>query len=274
MTLICHQCDARYDAGPSADRSGTDNHRCPRCQSEARAPEEGADRLVIVAMPPGPFRDLLCAILGKNKIPLRITADGEQALGWVRDLEPTALFAGVFLRRMLGITLSERIRADSGLRKTRLALVGRALRSDGSAPGPESLFGAECYLQDDLGPEKLRDLALGFLAFPDQEFDPIQPEPAIVTETPVPADTVLDEKMAGEIRKLGRVAASDLFLYYPSQVIAALESKSFEKLFKDDIEQGKRLVEQRFPSIPAASDLFLNTLKEHLLRTAQQNQSG
>ena len=274
MILICHQCDTRYDADPSAARSGAANHRCPRCQADTPAPEGVTDRLVIVAMPPGPFRDLLCGILGKNHISLKVTADGEQALGWVRDLRPAALFAGVFLRRMLGITLSERIRVDSDLGETRLALVGRALRSDGSDPGPESLFGAECYLQDDLGPKKLRDLAMGFLAFSDKEFDPVRPEPAIVTEIPLPADTVLDEKMAGEIRKLGRVAASDLFLYYPSQVIAALESKNFEKLFKDDIEQGKRLVRQRFPTIPAASDLFLNTLKEHLLRTAQQNQTG
>jgi predicted Zn finger-like uncharacterized protein len=289
MILICPFCETRYDLGDGRRPSENARVRCRRCHetfrpgsgnggSEAGTGQNGGG-MVVVAAEAGPFRNLLCAILKKHGFVVKVTADGEQALEWVRKTRPQAVFAAVFLRRMLGITLSERIRSDPGLESTRVALIGHRLEGDRLTPDLEQLFGARCYLEETLGPEILFRRTASFLgtAGPGREDEPEADDDTEATaETALPADpppAAAPDGTEEEIRRLGRIAASDLYLYYPSEVITAVQADHLEETFRDDIEKGKRLVEKRFPDVPAATDIFLHTMKECLIRTAGQTRT-
>ena len=81
------------------------------------------------------------------------------------------------------------------------------------------------------------------------------------------------EETAEEIRRLARIAASDLYLYYPSEVITAIKTDHLEDTFRDDLERGRRMVEDRFPGVPTAAEIFFLALKESLAKTAEQTVS-
>jgi twitching motility two-component system response regulator PilH len=288
MILICPFCQTRYDLGDDRQPPETSPVRCRRCQEtflagpenihsgSTRNPPSGSSPgpIVVVAEENVPFRNLLCGVLKKQGVAVKVTSDGEQALEWVRKIKPQALFAAVFLRRMLGITLAERIRKLPELNATRIALIGHPLDRHRPAPDLKRLFGAQCYLEETLGPEPLYLRTGDFLGIrvEPENGDKDDGDGGTVAK-PAAADTdssddgPIDETEE-EIRRLGRVVASDLYLYYPSEVITAIKTDHLEDTFRDDLEKGKRMIEERFPGVPTATEIFLLSLKESLMHTA------
>lgn len=287
MILTCPNCQTSYGLDPGSGVAG--KFLCRRCQTTflTTSPEEESgdlpasetgqvqvdgkeSRKAVVAVEPGGFRDHLCRILEDRSVTIRVTSDGEAALALVRRENPGFLFTAVYLRRLLGITLCERVRELSEASGIRVILIGHARTPQPGGNQVTGRFGEDFYLEDHLTRETLAARIDEIVR--DETPQPAPPEAVVPVEAAVLPSRPpgITEETESEICKLGRIAAEDLLLYNPAKGSACHHSDEIEKLFSMEIRQGKALVKERYPDVPEACDIFLRSLKENLLRAGSQ----
>ena len=209
------------------------------------APEPGAQ--VLIADESRPFRDLLAHTFASLGVKCAVVDDGESALRYVQEHRPRLLMVNVYLRRLLGIIVCERVKADPQLRSTRVVLIGALFRKDRFKREPDRLYGADDYIEESITPEALKERMGGL-------FEPVS--------AGAPASETAGGGVSEELQRLTRIILSDILLYNPERCDAAVREGRFEQEFQVELEEGRRLVLDRFPGQPRAIEAYRRLVQE------------
>ncbi|MFZ5862600.1 MAG: response regulator [Nitrospirota bacterium] len=98
----------------------------------------------------------------------------------------------------------------------------------------------------------------------------VPPAPAVAKEPsmppvqpPAPSASKTDDPVVEAARRLARIIVSDIALYNAKKVDEGVVKGTFFELLRAEIDEGRRLYEERRdPSFPATADLFQQTLEQ------------
>ncbi len=256
-TVRCRACGSMFRVGTPAPAA---SHAAPAPARPAPVepvfhmrghtePEPGAT--VLIADEARPFRDMLLQALGALGVRHAVVDDGESALRYVQENRPRLLLVNVYLRRLLGIIVCERIKADPQLRSTRVVLIGALFRKDRFVREPDRLYGADDYIEEAITPEALRERLGGILT---PSLAPTAAQPA--------AGSLPPADLAEDLQRLTRIILSDIVLYNPERCESAVRDGRFVEEFQIELEEGRRLIEERFPELPQGSEMFQRAVRE------------
>lgn len=160
-----------------------------------RSPFAGAE--ILVATEVEDARNKIVQLLQDVGFVPLTTTDGIQALELIKQKKPKAVILDVILPKLLGFELCEIIKNDDRLKNTPVILLAAQLNSHRFKRAPESLYGADGYLEikdiPTLTVDMLNDLLGGHPArkakaepdiFPHEK--PVPPAPAESTAPPPP----------------------------------------------------------------------------------------
>src|SRR6185295_14332743 len=137
-----------------------------------------------------------------------------------RRVRPELLIINVYLKGMLGVEVTEAIRADPALAPMRVILIGALFRANRFRANPTNLYGADEYIEEQIPEKEFRQIV--HKLFPDV----------------APADTVPPESAEyAEARRLARLILSDIVIYHGTRVEQGIRDNNFFTLLHDEIEE-------------------------------------
>ena len=80
--------------------------------------------------------------------------------------------------------------------------------------------------------------------------------------SPNGADEPIDPR--SEIHRLARIMVSDLKMYHPDEFRRAILDRRFSEAFRDEMNQAKDLIANRFPGMPDRMAVLAEALKEQI----------
>ncbi len=206
------------------------------------APAAQPGAAVLIADEPRPFRDALQRAVQELGARCAVVEDGEAALRYVQEQRPRLLLVNVYLRKLLGVIVCERVKADPVLRSTQVVLVGSLFRQDRFVrqPDRDRLYGADDYIEEAIEPEDLRQRLQGLLS------------PALAPAAAPSAALTPPE----DLQRLIRIILSDILVYYPERCETAVREGRFVQEFRVELEEGRRLVTERFAGLPQVAEIY------------------
>jgi len=221
--------------------------------SSAAGPVSGS-RTALLADEAREYRDVVAAALREAGFEVSVTDDGEEALLLAGSHRFDLILLNVYLRRLLGIHVCERIKSDPNLKATPVILMMGAAPKPGEPPAsPRNLYGADDFLPTRLGREELLARIGGAR----------KGTPAPVAPPAPPAGRVPSGEEA-EIRRLARIMVSDIQMYHPEKFNRALRDGTFFEAFSEELGKGKEIVDQRFGHLGNRIQLLAAGLRDTL----------
>lgn len=224
-------------------RAATSSGRIPVDVSDAPGAKR---RRAVVADETRPFR----SFLGDHLIGLGFDVDyfetGDTTLDFVRRTRPELLIINVYLKGMLGVEVTEAIRADSQLAPMRVILIGALFRANRFRANPTNLYGADEYIEEQVPEKEFRHIV--HKLFPDLG------EPGVATA---------EAREYDEARRLARLILSDIIIYHAVKVERGIRENNFFELLKDEINEGRQYFESRVPiHVRRETEIFSETLHQ------------
>ena len=222
---------------------------------------------VLIADEARPFREALSVAVSDLGQSCELVEDGESALAYVQQHRPKLLLVNVYLRKMLGVVVCERVKADPQLRSTKVVLIGSLFRKDRFVRGPEHLYGADDYIEEAISPEDLKQRLGVLLGSAPDLAQPASSGAAPPSETPIPPEgkTASGETSVPEdVQRLIRIILSDIVLYNPDRLQAAMGNGQFLEEFKVELDEGRRLLVGRFPDLPQVEPAYAAAVERWL----------
>ena len=262
MDLICRQCSSRFRAAVPEPLVHPVKVVCPACgkqmvlrpaggpsRQDAARPtmsRKPAARRAVIADEPRKFRNFLGEELRELGFDVTFFDSGDGALEFIRSSRAELVILNVYLKGSLGVEISEEIKADGALSKTRVVLIGALFRANRFRANPTNLYGADEYIEEQIPSQELRQI-IGKL-FPD-----------ITTEHPAELESVEHD----EARRLARLILSDIVIYNTEKVDRGIRAGTFLDELKDEIAEGRDYYESRVPAkVRQKSDFFMETLNQ------------
>jgi DNA-binding response OmpR family regulator len=205
---------------------------------------------VLIADEARPFREHLVQALQTLGVRCALVEDGESALRYVQENHPQLMLVNVYLRRLLGIIVCERVKADPLLRSTRVVLIGALFRKDRFVREPGRLYGADDYIEEAVSPQELKERLTALLGGAG----------AGPAAAPGPGGTAAETPE--DLQRLIRIILSDIALYYPERCEAALREGRFQDEFGVELEEGRRLILDRFQGSRRATEQYARAVSE------------
>ena len=273
MNLQCPGCRARYRLDDSRLAGGSARLKCPKCKavfiartpapdgepvSSSRAEGEERPLTALLADEPREFRDFTAGILRDSGFEVGITDNGEEALLLAQSHRFDLILLSLYLRRLLGINVCERLKSDPQF-STPVVLVGAPSRKD-LGDLPHALYGADDIIPTGLGAAELKEKILGWVPR-------AAGAPGAVTgaaRPSVPAPSVVSSPEEMEIRRLARIMVSDIQMYHPEKFNRALREGTFFESFGEELGKGREIVDQRFGRVANRAQLMAAALRDTL----------
>jgi response regulator RpfG family c-di-GMP phosphodiesterase len=232
---------------------------CPNCQNQVvLKPKPAPDlepptplrtqrrRVAAIADEPRPFRHFLGEHLRRLGFDVTYFETGEPTLEFVRRSRADLVIVNVYLKGMLGVEVTEEIKADSALEHTRVILIGALFRANRFRANPTNLYGADEYIEEQIPEREFRQIVRKLF-----------PEIGETTEIPV------EPREYDEARRLARLILSDIIIYHASRVEQGIRDNSFFELLKSEIEEGRQYYDSRVPMrVRRDTEIFTETLQQ------------
>ncbi|HVT43709.1 MAG TPA: response regulator [Thermoanaerobaculia bacterium] len=262
MELICKQCSAKYRAAVSLPLTQPVRLVCPSCGKQAilkpapdpRAPvsleqertlRRALIRRAVIADEPREFRSFLGSELRQLGFEVTFFDSGEGALEHIREARAELVIVNVYLRGKLGVEISEEIKNDPDLAKTKVVLIGALFRANRFRANPTNLYGADEYIEDQIPGRELREIIARLFPavfHPPEEHEPVE----------------LDEA-----RRLARLILSDIVIYNSGKAESGIRDGNFFEVLRDEIEDGRQYYESRVPfRVRQNTEFFTETLQQ------------
>ncbi len=256
MELVCKQCQSKFRAAVSFPLAAPVRVACPSCGNQmvlkprAAAAEPGvarsSARLAAIADEPRPFRAFLGEHLRRLGFDVEYFDAGEPALDFVRRTHADLAIVNVYLRGKLGVEVSEEIKADKDLAKTRVILIGALFRANRFRANPTNLYGADEYIEEQIPEKEFRQIIRKLF-----------PEVGDTAEVPV------ETREIDEARRLARLILSDIIIYHAAAVEQAIRNNNFFEVLRSEIEEGRKYYDSRVPQrVRRDSEVYTETLQQ------------
>jgi response regulator RpfG family c-di-GMP phosphodiesterase len=284
MELTCKQCGSKFRAALELPLTRAVRVACPSCGSQMvlKPPPAGAapgaspadpvlaaprpaqgppKRIAAVADEPRPFRQFLGEHLRRLGFTVEYFETGDPTLDFVRKTRAELVIVNVYLKGKLGVEVSEEIKADPTLSKTRVILIGALFRANRFRANPTNLYGADEYIEEQIPEKEFRQIIRKLF-----------PEVGATTEMSI------EPREYDEARRLARLILSDIVIYNAAKVERGIRENNFFDVLRDEIEEGRQYYDSRVPfRVRQDTEIFNETLqqfvnmkREELQRAAAQ----
>ena len=166
MDLTCKQCGSSFRAAITSPLTSPVRVVCPGCQHQmvlkpkmseppppVRLPHR---RIAAIVDEPRPFRRFLGDHLHRLGFEVQYFETGRPTLEFVRHTRAELVIVNVYLKGMLGVEVTEEIKADPNLVQTRVILIGALFRANRFRANPTNLYGADEYIEEQVPERELR----------------------------------------------------------------------------------------------------------------------
>jgi predicted Zn finger-like uncharacterized protein len=276
VSVKCRKCGTAMPlGGQTAVSSSSPPGPAPRAEpssSGSRAPGSSArnvapaSRTALLADEARELRDFVRGELEGAGFEVSVTDNGEEALLLAGSHPFDLIILNAYLRRLLGIHVCERIKANPELRDTPVILMGALLGSAENRDGLRSDYGADDFIITSISREELaRRLLRFFKDVASAGSEAARPRPgASAPPHASPGGGGSRGEDEAEIRRLARIMISDIEIYHPEKFTRALRDGTFFEAFSEDLARGKELIDQRFGHLPNRIQLLAAGLKDSL----------
>ena len=256
MDLTCKQCGAVFRAAVPAPLTAAVRVACPRCQFQMVLKPKTASgelpvppriprrRVAAIADEPRPFRQFLGDHLRALGFEVAYFETGIPTLEFVRRTRADLVIVNVYLKGMLGVEVTEEIKADASL-DTKVILIGALFRANRFRANPTNLYGADDYIEELIPEKEFRQII--HKLFPDVEG----------------ADMPIEPQEYDEARRLARLILSDIIIYHAAKVEESIRDNNFFDVLKAEIEEGRQYYDSRVPPrVRRDTEIYTETLQQ------------
>lgn len=246
--ISCRGCDSTFRAALPDPFDSPVRAVCPVCSHQMILRPGRARRSLraVIADESRPFRDFLVeqlAILGFDTL---CVEDGREALDQIRLLEADLAIVNVYLTSMLGVEVSEEIRADRSLDHTRVILIGALFRANRFRANPTSLYGADEYIEDQVPVQELQKIIR-----------------KVVPAAGGGGQIEITDNREEEARRLARLILSDIVIYNSDKASRGIRDGNFEEILRDEISEGREYFRARVgPGGRVDGEIFDDTIEQ------------
>ena len=259
MDLTCKQCGSTFRAAIPSPLTAPVRVACPRCQFQmvlkpktaagdlplpARMPRR---RVAAIADEPRPFRQFLGDQLRRLGFEVGFFETGLPTLEFIRRTHADLVIVNVYLKGMLGVEVTEEIKADATLEGTKVILIGALFRANRFRANPTNLYGADDYIEELIPEKEFRQII--HKLFPD------------IGEAA--DDTAVEPREYDEARRLARLILSDIIIYHAAKVEQGIRDNNFFDVLKSEIEEGRQYYDSRVPvRVRRDTEIYTETLQQ------------
>lgn len=232
IRIDCRSCSDTFEAETPEPFDAAVRVLCPMCSHSMiiRPRPEARRKSVVIADEPRPFRDFLGGELSSLGFEVLYAEEGRSAFEMVRMRKPTLAVLNVYLKGMLGVEISEAIRADDSLSQTRVILIGALFRANRFRANPTNLYGADEYIEEQIPSRELHRIVKKVV-------------PAAGS-----ASFVVTDNQTEDARRLARLILSDIVIYNSEKAEQGIREGRFFELLDKEISEGRRYFADRLES--------------------------
>jgi CheY-like chemotaxis protein len=274
VVLRCGRCQKRFSPANLESESTARQESLPaeppprEREVERKKPAKGTGPSVLIADEARSFSDRIASFFRNTGARVITARDGTQAWEIARNEKPHLAFINVYLPKLLGFEVCERIKALPDLRDMKVILIGTLFRNDRFRRKPESFYGADEYVEDTLEPEELEefleDLASDMLSG--------DTELRMATKKAKKIQSELQSIKNENAKRLARTILSDVLIYNSDLVEEGIKNNSFHGLLEDDLMEGREYFSKRFPpSTVEGKDVFSIIVEEFVIQKRIEN---
>jgi CheY-like chemotaxis protein len=210
-----------------------------------------------------------------NGLPINVltAGDGEKALELIRQHSPSVALLDVALPKIFGFQLCDIIKSEASTRDTRVILLAAINDKTRYKRLPESLYGADDYLEIHHVPDKLVPMIKRLDPSLSEQQTPSNLEKERRASREPVSEQSLPEELKNGISRLARTILSDIALYNQKKIEEGVRDKNLEMVLSPELEEGVRLMKQRFKQIPEPLlREFLSRESDLLIRQVQRSE--
>lgn len=257
MDLTCKQCGASFRAAIPSPLTAAVRVACPSCHYQmvlkpkasggqpvlARLPRR---RVAAIADEPRPFRQFLGDHLNALGFEVAYFETGIPTLEFVRRTRAELVIVNVYLKGMLGVEVTEEIKADATLENTKVILIGALFRANRFRANPTNLYGADDYIEELIPEKEFRQI-----------IHKLFPDVGDMIDLPV------EPREYDEARRLARLILSDIIIYHAAKVEQGIRDDNFFDVLKSEIEEGRHYYDSRVPQrVRRDTEIYTETLQQ------------
>jgi len=244
MIIQCEQCGARYKIDPSKFTKREIRLRCSRCKHVFTIASERPR--ILVGKEDADFCSSIRDLFEMEPFDLIFAKDGEEALEKIRRLHPSLVILDVALPKIFGFELAEILKSDPLTQDIRIILLTAVYDKARYKRLPESLYGADDYIEahhiQDKLLYKVRNLLPGRFREEAARVEPVR-KSGVEERT---FEETLPEEVRNKSKRLARIIISDIALYNQKKVEEGIRNGDLEKRLAPELQEGAEMMKQRF----------------------------
>lgn len=246
--ISCRGCDSTFRAALPDPFDSPVRAVCPVCSHQMilRPGRRRKSLRAVIADESRSFRDFLVEQLATLGFDTLCVQDGREALDQIRLMEADLAIVNVYLTGMLGVEVSEEIRADRNLDHTRVILIGALFRANRFRANPTSLYGADEYIEDQIPVQELQKIIR-----------------KVVPAAGGGGQIEITDNREEEARRLARLILSDIVIYNSDKASRGIRDGNFEDILRDEISEGREYFRARVgPGGRIDGEIFDDTIEQ------------
>jgi predicted Zn finger-like uncharacterized protein len=279
VVVICPKCKIKLKINEGKLTSEGSRFKCPSCstvflvkKSLAIPKKETDSNKVLVAHSNTAMMDEIISLLTKEGYQIITASDGIDAMVKAMKELPFLAIIEVALPKIYGFEVCRRLKLRSETKEIRVILVASVYDKRRYRREPESLYGADDYIEDHhiseflltkinalkgVKPEEKKEE----LKQREEEVIEQKAEPRITTQQVITELPLLDERIE-KAKRLARIIVSDIYLYNTMKVEKSIRNGNFYTAFAAEIKEGLKLYENRVSQeVRAISDFYKEAIE-------------
>lgn len=318
MLIVCPNCKTKLGFDEQKVSAVEIKLRCGKCRAlfkivrKVRQPASppsstipahgsGSRIMVVVAHESAAFCSAVKKVLAPEPFDVFTYNDGKEALAAIEQIKPEAVLLDVSLPSMYGFEVCEAVRKNPAVSSVKLILIASIYDKTKYKRSPNSLYGADDYIEKHHIPDSLAatiyrlvaghdpaDSALGDNP-PAEEGEKVPPQ--LSAQESADQESTLRELQRDEedvtlpsvsppapelseahvkARRLARIIVSDIALYNQAEVEEGIRNGNIYTLLADDIREGRALYDRRVPEEIRSCSSYLKEAFEELIAKKKQ----
>lgn len=301
MIVICPSCKSRFRVRFLQNGAKGSVFRCSRCRTLFRIKQTGyryavgdpSEKIKILIATDSPaIRDTVISQLDKKNFDIYTAEDGQEALEKIINIKPKVALLDVGIPKLMGFEVCEKVRRNNEVKDTIIILIASVYRKMRYKRKPESLYGANDYIEKHHIPDQLLPKIYGLISGRSIERDAAMKR-EIKPQKGIGGQEIGVEKLAGErsllirdeeilsvenegylyerAKRLARTIVSDIALYNEKKVYEGIKNGNFFEILKDEIEEGFEFFSKNVPdSIPGKYNILKEEIDAFIFRKKKE----
>ncbi|MDH5201889.1 MAG: zinc-ribbon domain-containing protein [Nitrospirota bacterium] len=295
MVIVCPKCKIKLKIDEGKLSSDGSRFKCPICKTvflvkkPLAVPKKAIDNNKILVAHSNPvMMDEIIALLSQKGYQTITASDGIDAMTKAMRELPFLTIIEVALPKIYGFEVCKRLKLRSETKEIRVILVASVYDKKRYRREPESLYGADDYLEDHHISEFLLEKINALRGVkPEEKKEEIEKpkeeviqreeevfeqkiEPRITTQQVISEMPLLDERIE-RAKRLARTVIADIYLYNTVKVEESIRNNRFYTDFATEINEGLKLYENRISQEVRAMGDFFKEAVESFIENKKKN---